>query len=355
MKVTPGMTAFRIADLSRVWVMATLYEYQSRDIQVGQEATMTLSYLPGKQLQGKVVYIYPFLDQNTRQINVRLEFANPDLALKPGMYATVVFQGTQTEQRLLVSRSAVIDTGERQVAIVALGEGRFEPRTVTMGAETDDGRVEILSGLEPGELVVTSGQFLIDSEARMREALARMMKGTPVAEATAPQAPETESHAVALPDAAAKALGAALDAYLAIGEALAKDTTTHIGLPARRLADAVDALVTMPIEGRPHFWHEHPEAEAVKAKALELADPGNLAHARSVYASLSTELSELLHSTGVPKSYGQKLQDFHCPMYPQGKEGGSVWIQAAGTARNPYFGSSMLTCSDWQRSFQVAP
>ena len=138
MNVTPGMTAFRIADLSRVWVMATLYEYQSRAIEVGQPATMTLTYLPGKKFEGKVVYIYPFLDEKTRQIKVRLEFPNPDLDLKPGMYATVVFEGTQSDRRVLVPRSSVIDTGERQVAFVALGEGRFEPRKVSMGAETEE-------------------------------------------------------------------------------------------------------------------------------------------------------------------------------------------------------------------------
>jgi Cu(I)/Ag(I) efflux system membrane fusion protein len=355
MNVTPGMTAFRIADLSRVWVMATLYEYQSRDVKVGQPATMTLTYLPGQKFEGKVVYIYPFLDEKTRQINVRLEFPNPDLTLKPGMYTTVVFDGTSTNRHLSVSRSAVIDTGERQVAFVARGEGRFEPRKVSMGAETDDGKVEILSGLEPGELVVTSGQFLIDSEARMREALARMMKGAPVAGATAPKAPETESAAVALPDAGATALGAALDAYLAVGQALAKDTTANIGVSARKLAEAIDALVAMPIEGQPHFWRQHPETKALKEHALKLAAPSTLAEARSVYASLSAELSKLLHATGIPKAYGHELQDFHCPMYPQGKEGGSVWVQPAGTPRNPYFGSAMLTCSDWQRPFEVGP
>jgi len=354
MNVTPGMTAFRIADLSRVWVMATLYEYQSRAIEVGQPATMTLTYLPGKKFEGKVVYIYPFLDEKTRQIKVRLEFPNPDLDLKPGMYATVVFEGTQSDRRVLVPRSSVIDTGERQVAFVALGEGRFEPRKVSMGAETEDGKVEILDGLKPGELVVVSGQFLIDSEARMREALARMMKGTPVAEATAPKAPQVESAAVALPDAAAKALGTALDAYLEVGDALAKDTTANVGVSARKVAEAIDALVAMPIEGNPHFWHEHPEPKVVKDKALELTAAGSLAEMRSVYASLSAELSKLLHATGIPKAYAHKLQDFHCPMYPQGATEGSVWIQPAGTARNPYFGSTMLTCSDWQRPFEVA-
>ncbi len=343
MKVTPGTTAYRIADLSRVWVMATVYEYQSRQIKVGQPATMTLTYLPGEQLEGKVDYVYPYLDQHTRQINVRLDFPNPRMRLKPGMYATVVFQGTKTQKRLLVSRSAVIDTGERQIAFVALGGGRFEPRTVHMGAETDDGKVEILDGLNPGDLAVVSGQFLIDSEARMREALARMMKGTPVGETTAagPVATAPASAAsttMALPAAANTALGAAIDGYLAVGKALSSDTTTNMGVSARKVADAIDALAAMSIPN----WHGQGQAAQVKQKALDLAAASTLDDARRAFASLSAVLSNLLHDTGVPKSYGQKLEDAHCPMYPNGNGKGSVWIQAAGAIRNPYFGTTML-------------
>ncbi|MCA9632133.1 MAG: efflux RND transporter periplasmic adaptor subunit [Myxococcales bacterium] len=354
MKVTPGMTAYRIADLSRVWVMATIYEYQSQQIKVGQKATMTLTYLPGETLEGKVVYVYPYLDERTRQINVRLEFDNPDLKLKPGMYATVVFQGTATDKRVLVSRSAVIDTGERQVAFVAKGQGRFEPRQVKMGAETADGKVEILEGLKPGDLVVVSGQFLIDSEARMREALAKMMKGTPVAEATTPEAPAVETTTLVLPDAANKALGTALDGYLAIGKALAGDTTTDIGVSARSLAEALDALLAMSIPNHPHFWHEHPEAANAKEQAEELAKVKSLDDARRKFSVLSNQLSKLLHATGIPKAYGKKLGEAHCPMYPEGEKGGAVWIQAEGTVKNPFFGKAMLSCADWQRPLKVA-
>lgn len=353
MKVTPGMTAYRIADLSKVWVMATVYEYQSQQIQVGQKAAMTLTYVPGKTFEGKVVYVYPYLDERTRQINVRLEFSNPDLELKPGMYTTVTFEGVATTTHVLVSRSAVIDTGERQVAFIAKGQGKFEPRRVRMGAETPDGKVEILDGLEPGELVVVSGQFLIDSEARMREALAKMMKGTPVAEATAPKAPAVQTHTLVLPDAANAALGATLDGYLAIGEALAGDTTTDIGVSARKVADGVDGLTAVAIPGEPHFWDEHPEAAAIKDEAKKLAAVHSLDEARHDFATLGGALSKLLDATGVPKSYAEKLENAHCPMYPAGSKG-SVWIQKAGAIHNPYFGKAMLTCSDWQRPIEVA-
>jgi Cu(I)/Ag(I) efflux system membrane fusion protein len=357
MKVTPGTTAYRIADLSHIWVIASVYEYQSAEVKVGQEATMTLSYLPGEELTGKILYIYPYLDERTRQINVRLDFANPKLSLKPGMYATVVFQGTQTSSRVLVSRSAVIDTGERQVAFVALGQGRFEPRAVHMGAETEDGKVEILDGLKPGERVVTSGQFLIDSEARMREALAKMMKGTKVAETTAPPQPEgagATPPAVVLPKAADTALSAALDSYLAIGKGLADDTNRDLGVSARKLAEAVDALVGMSIPDQPHFWDQHAEAQAVKQQATALAAAPSLDEARRSFAALSKEFSKLLQATGVPGSYRVRLEAAHCPMYPEGDAEGSVWIQATGPIRNPYFGKTMLTCSDRQRPLAVA-
>ena len=127
---------------------------------------MSLPYIPGQTIEGKVIYIYPYLDEQTRQVIVRLEFDNPNLLLKPGMYADIELKNTLARERTLVPRSAVIDTGERQVAFVSLGEGRFDPRDVLMGVETDGGYVEILDGLKPGEMVVTSGLFLLDSEAR---------------------------------------------------------------------------------------------------------------------------------------------------------------------------------------------
>lgn len=353
MKVTPGMTAYRIADLSRVWVMATVYEYQSQQIKLGQRATMTLTYVPGEKLEGKVVYIYPYLDQRTRQINVRLEFPNPKLTLKPGMYATVVFEGLSGERRVLVPRSAVIDTGERQVAFVSLGQGRFEPRQVRMGGETADGKVEILSGLEAGELVVTSGQFLIDSEARMREALAKMMTPAAAQQEAAP-APAATAALSVLPPKTAPALGTALDGYLAVGTALSGDSARDLGVSARKVVEAMDAVLAVEIPGQPQFWRQHAEAARVRDQARALAAAGTIDQARRTFASLSAELGQLLRATGVPPGYGKQLEELHCPMYPDAKSGGSVWLQVAGPVRNPYFGKAMLTCSDRQQSLPSA-
>ena len=130
MQITPGMRVYRIADLSEVWVQATVYEYQLPYVKQGQAATMTLSYLPGETFEGKVVYIYPYLNEKTREAIVRLEFDNPEGRLKPGMFANVMLQNTLADEATLVPQAAVIETGKRQVAFVSLGEGRFEPRDV---------------------------------------------------------------------------------------------------------------------------------------------------------------------------------------------------------------------------------
>ena len=198
MQIDPGMPVFTVADLGRVWVLATVYERQLPFLRHGAAATMTLDYLPEREFEGVVDFIYPTLEQGSREVRVRVVFENEDRLLKPGMFATVRIAGSPVAvvdggatsggtSGVLVPRSAVIDTGERRVAFVSLGRGRFEPRELELGVSVDDDRVQVLSGLEPGEAVVTSGQFLLDSESRLRESLAKMM--SPTVEADADDAP----------------------------------------------------------------------------------------------------------------------------------------------------------------------
>jgi membrane fusion protein, copper/silver efflux system len=181
-KIEAGMRAYRLADLSKMWVMGTVYEYQLPFVREGQAATMSLPYIPGQTWEGKVIYVYPFLSEGTRQAKVRLEFDNSSGQLKQGMFANITLSSTLADDRVLAPRAAVIDTGKRKVAFVSLGEGKFEPREVQTGIEGEGGIIEVRQGLKPGERVVTSGQFLIDSEARIRESLAKMIKGEPAAE-----------------------------------------------------------------------------------------------------------------------------------------------------------------------------
>lgn len=174
MYVKPGMKLYTIADLSQVWVYVDVYEYQLPWISVGQNATMTLPYVPGKGFEGKVVYIYPYLNERTRVITVRLEFENPEIELKPGMYANVMLKSELKRDALLIPREAYIDSGKRQLAFEYRGGGKFQPREIQVGVEGEDGMVEVLHGLDAGDVVVTSGQFLLDAESKLKEAVAKM-------------------------------------------------------------------------------------------------------------------------------------------------------------------------------------
>jgi Cu(I)/Ag(I) efflux system membrane fusion protein len=176
-QVAPAMPLMRIADLSRVWITVELPESQAGSLQAGQKATARLRALPGKEFSGEVQYVYPRLESATRTASARIAFRNPQGELKPGMYAEVTLgshaQGGQEAQALYVPSEAVIRTGTRTVVIVADAENRFRPASIQIGAE-QQGQTVILSGLEEGERVVVSGQFLIDSEASLRGALNRL-------------------------------------------------------------------------------------------------------------------------------------------------------------------------------------
>ncbi len=174
--VNAGMPLLEVADLSTVWVEADIYEYELPWVKVGQHAQMTLQYLPGETFHGKIHYIYPYLSGATRTAKVRLAFANPKLKLKPDMFAQVEIASPLSEPAVAVPAEAILDTGEKQHVFVALGQGRFEPREVKVGRFGDDRYREILAGLKPGEEVVTSAQFLLDSESRFREAIALMLE-----------------------------------------------------------------------------------------------------------------------------------------------------------------------------------
>ncbi|MCW9015225.1 MAG: efflux RND transporter periplasmic adaptor subunit [Gammaproteobacteria bacterium] len=173
MFVKPATEIMRLANLSRVWILAEVFENQVDWVALGQTADVSLSYLPGKQWEGKVEYIYPSLDPKTRTLKVRLQFDNPSEELKPNMYAHVRIYGGAKENILHIPREALIRTGQEQRVIVDLGDGRFAQNKVIAGMESGDW-VEIIEGLRENDTVVVSGQFLIDSEASLKASLMRM-------------------------------------------------------------------------------------------------------------------------------------------------------------------------------------
>ncbi len=175
MRVMPGMELFTVTDLSRIWIDADLYEYEARAVRPGQPATLASAYDPALRLKGRVAYVYPTLSPESRTLKVRFEFPNPGLRLKPQMYADV-FLDLESATGVVIPDSALIDTGVRQIAFVDIGGGSLEPREVKVGIR-GDGKAQVLSGVREGERVAVRANFLLDSESRLKAALAGMTGG----------------------------------------------------------------------------------------------------------------------------------------------------------------------------------
>jgi Cu(I)/Ag(I) efflux system membrane fusion protein len=171
MRFMPGEPLYQIADLSRLWLIAEVFEQDLAYVRVGQKVDIGVDAYPGREFSGKVAYVYPTISPETRTVQVRVELANPGLLLKPDMYASVQLASGQGKSRVLtVPDSAVIDSGVRQVVLVQLGEGLFEPREVRLGARSG-GYAEVLQGVGEGESVVVRANFLIDAESNLKSAL----------------------------------------------------------------------------------------------------------------------------------------------------------------------------------------
>lgn len=174
--VKEGERLYTIADLSTVWVLADVYEYELPWVRNGMPAEMGLSYIPGKRFKGKVLYVYPYMDEKTRTAKLRLEFKNLRYQLKPGMYANIYLNPRISENSLVIPQEAVIDSGVRKLVFISLGNGKFQPRDVKIGIESAENEFQVLKGLREGEEIVVSAQFMLDSESRLQEAVQKMLE-----------------------------------------------------------------------------------------------------------------------------------------------------------------------------------
>jgi Cu/Ag efflux protein CusF len=170
MRFMPGEALYQVSDLSAVWVVADVFEQDLGLVKTGAKAQVRINSYPEKLFEGRVTYVYPTLKAETRTVPVRVELANPGLLLKPGMFAQMELQVGAKAQVVTVPVSAVIDSGTRQIVLIQLKEGRFEPREVKLGARSDT-HVEVLSGVKEGELVVVAANFLIDAESNLKAAI----------------------------------------------------------------------------------------------------------------------------------------------------------------------------------------
>ncbi len=319
--VQEGSPLFTIADLSQVWVELQAYESDLAWLHEGQSADFTVTALPGRTFHGTVVLIDPVLDPTTRTVRVRLNAANPDGSLKPGMLVrgrVMSALAGAVSSPLLIPATAPLLTGKRAVVYVRLpgDEPHFQGREVTLGPRTNDGYV-VLSGLREGEQVVTHGAFKIDSALQI---LARpSMMSEPSEEEPQPMAD------MAAPTAAAEPVpAAAVDAYLALQAALAGDDDGVARDAARRLTAAIPAA----------------DLSDLDRLARATAEAADLAARREAFSPLSDRLWGALSSGGWQGDTA--LRRFHCPMAFDSR--GADWVQTDTTTANPYYGATMLRC-----------
>ena len=184
MRFMPGEELYQVTDLSAVWVIADVFEQDIGSIKTGATAKVRINAYPEKLFEGKVSYVYPTLNAMTRTVPVRVELANPELLLKPAMFAQVELPVLAKGSVVTVPESAVIDSGTRQIVLIQQGEGRFEPREVRLGARSDN-HVEVREGIKEGEHVVVAANFLIDAESNLKAAFSGFSSNTPKAPANA--------------------------------------------------------------------------------------------------------------------------------------------------------------------------
>jgi Cu(I)/Ag(I) efflux system membrane fusion protein/cobalt-zinc-cadmium efflux system membrane fusion protein len=183
-----GMELLMLSDISKVWVYADIYEYEMPWVKVGQKANIILPYVGSDPIESEVSYIYPFVEPKTRTIKARFVIDNPDFTLKPDMYVNVRLESQPVKDALAVPVEAVLHSGEVETVFVALGDGKFEPRQVKTGLQSESGSIEVIQGLLEGELVVVSAQFMLDSESKLREAIQKMLNPEPQASKADPHA-----------------------------------------------------------------------------------------------------------------------------------------------------------------------
>ena len=348
--VESGMMVMRIADRNRMWVETQVYEQQLSLVKLGSKARATIVSEPGKLYEAEVVFIHPHIDPQTRTALVRLQIPNDDYQLRQGMYATVDILTEPTPPAPVVPRETIIDTGTRQIAFVTTGDGKFEPRLVKLGISGRDGLVQVLSGLAPNEQVVTSGQFLLDSESRLKEAIQKHLSGNLASKA--PPSDAHAAHAAGMPAPASSPTTAAAPplniphtdeiavAYLQLSQALGAKQQTDDPLN-------VTAVMTAAKQAAEHATGEgKPLAEAV-LKAAEEMQGKSIVEQRKAFLKVSNAVIALLDRSAPSASVAPELFVAHCPMAFD--DSGASWLQKNRPIANPYYATAMKSCGAVER------
>jgi RND family efflux transporter MFP subunit len=325
--VKMGDRVMRIVDYATLWLDAQAFEKDLPFIEAGQPATAQIASAPGEPARGNILFIHPRVDPSTRTTLVRLEVPNPSLTLRPGMYAVVWTERQIADRAVLAPREAVIDSGERQIVFVPVAAGTFEPRAVRMGAPAENGLVQIVEGLHPGESVVTSGQFLLDSESRTREAIQKYVASRQAALAAG----------TPIPPGAAK-IDALVSRYLDLAAALGAVAKSDEPLDFKPLIDAATSL------------EQSGQAPAGATEILATAQAmlGHpLSHQRQAFKPLSEAMVRLVESNPPTRAVGEAIFVIHCPMVD------AHWLQRTPEVANPYYRAEMKDCGSVEKTIQT--
>ncbi len=332
--VMSGQLVLRLADRSTMWVESQVPEGLLSRVRVGQPAAIAVDGLGGREITGGVVFIHPNLDEMTRTALVRVAVPNPDGELRAGMFAIAAIDSGSTDEVTIVPREAVIDSGESRLVFVSTGKGRFEPRRVVVGASGDGGVVQIVSGVEPGEAVVASGQFLLDSESRLREAIAKFL-GQGAAQSSAPPAPASQrsGHATA---ADAKAPAALIDQvvieYLKIAEPLGQEQPDTPPAKVDGLLSAIDGLLEKA-EGADAKRLGTDARRAVAAMQSQSTDAQ-----RDLFKRASAAVIAIVDAMPPSPGVAKDLYIANCPMAK------ADWLQQSTVLANPFYAEDMKEC-----------
>lgn len=348
----PGERIFRLADLAHVWVLAQIYEKDLPFVRAGQDATVRVTYGPERMIEGRVDLLLPQVEDQTRTATARIVLPNPDGSLRPGMFVDVRFAAQIADAAVLVPDLAVLRSGEHNTVFLANPDGSFEPRDVQLGVRSQGNLYQVLDGLAGGERVVTSGQFMLDSESQLRDAIQKMLGSSepaPAGGAALPPAPSSDEGAPKSRAAASAAIG--MDDI----SMLPPDALALLKQVALATVAGGDALATDDFAGYQEqlplirqtlaaFLTGYARAEGGplgKFKAA-LPDRPDLKTARRNFAYFSTAVADLARANHLHDTEGFHV--FQCPMAPG--IGTGRWLQKSAALKNPFYGSAMLDCGE---------
>lgn len=347
--VSEGDWLFHLADLTHLWLLADVYEDQMSLVALHQTVEMSVRAFPGQTFEGKVSFVDPMVQPETRTIRVRIDVPNSDGRLKPGMYARARLL-SELPEMVAVPENAVLWSGQRAIVIVKQGEGAFQPREVRVGHRwmySNDqaapareklafgsGREryhEVLAGLNPGEEVVTAGAFLLSAESQFQSVLEKLLP------------PESQSISLeqAIGEPLAKHLRQLLDQYFALSKALADDQIDSVGSQFDELRQVAEELVRAADSANAPKLAEAARrvaAQAAQSTDKALTDP---VKARTAFGRVSRSTIQLLAENGGQTLFGKDVFLFRCGMAKVGYEN---WLWWSDEKLNPYMGQKMLTC-----------